>query len=699
MRSTRPATRHRTRPTSTPRPTTDRSLAGHRCALPDVHRLRRAPRAPSRLPARRGPDAHSIAGSPTVDFPPAVRIRASDRAVRTGSALRGPQRVNRADVASATAVRRSGTTPPRTTRGDPGTGTPAASTGRPDGAPRGADPGPAGSASPAPPMSAGSPPQAPRREVAPCASRLLSLAAVALVAAACGSCSSSSRRATSDHPDPPQHHQPTSPPRAPEPAPDAIRRGHLRGPRQPTPPPTPTRTASRPSRWTSTPPRTPSPSASSTTATCPIPASIRVEEWVNAFDQGYPAARRRHVRGPRRRGADPVRRRSASSCSGSGSRPASRRERHAPGRRPHLRHRHLGFDGARGSARARQGFAAQARPRRSAAAIRSRSSPSATTPASSCRRPGRPTRKRILAAIDELQPGGSTNLEAGLRLGYGLARETLPRRRHRPDRPGLRWRRQRRADRRRRHPAPDPRRRRRRHRAGLGRRRDGQLQRRPARAAGRPGRRLLRLRQRPRRGAPAVHRGPDRRRSRRSPSTPRSRSSSTPTSSSRTGSSATRTGPSPTRTSAIRGVDAGAIGAGHAVTALYALTLRDGFSRDDVLGHGPPPLDRARGVTRVVAGPGRSRPTTWPRRFRGGRSDPPARRHRRGDRGDPAQRGRAARHGPARHRRCRPRGRRTCRRPTRSTTSSTSSNGWPICATSADVRRSVRPARPRPSRP
>jgi Ca-activated chloride channel homolog len=32
---------------------------------------------------------------------------------------------------------------------------------------------------------------------------------------------------------------------------------------------------------------------------------------------------------------------------------------------------------------------------------------------------------RILSAIDELQPGGSTNLEAGLALGYQLARETL----------------------------------------------------------------------------------------------------------------------------------------------------------------------------------------------------------------------------------------------------------------------------------
>lgn len=41
----------------------------------------------------------------------------------------------------------------------------------------------------------------------------------------------------------------------------------------------------------------------------------------------------------------------------------------------------------------------------------------------------RPTRATdedaILAAIEELEPGGSTNLEAGLRLGYGLARETL----------------------------------------------------------------------------------------------------------------------------------------------------------------------------------------------------------------------------------------------------------------------------------
>ena len=48
-------------------------------------------------------------------------------------------------------------------------------------------------------------------------------------------------------------------------------------------------------------------------------------------------------------------------------------------------------------------------------------------------------------------------------------------------------------------------------------------------------------------------------------------------------------------TSAIRRVDAGAIGAGHAVTALYDLELRDGVSRDDVPRDRPAALDRARG--------------------------------------------------------------------------------------------------------
>ena len=68
-------------------------------------------------------------------------------------------------------------------------------------------------------------------------------------------------------------------------------------------------------------------------------------------------------------------------------------------------------------------FAAQAGRTASARATRSRSSRSATTPASSCHRRRATDGRRSCAAIDALQPGGSTNLEAGLRLGYSLARE------------------------------------------------------------------------------------------------------------------------------------------------------------------------------------------------------------------------------------------------------------------------------------
>ena len=50
---------------------------------------------------------------------------------------------------------------------------------------------------------------------------------------------------------------------------------------------------------------------------------------------------------------------------------------------------------------------------------------SVTTPASVPAATGRPTRRPSSAPSTELQPGGSTNLEAGLRLGYSLARETM----------------------------------------------------------------------------------------------------------------------------------------------------------------------------------------------------------------------------------------------------------------------------------
>ena len=138
------------------------------------------------------------------------------------------------------------------------------------------------------------------------------------------------------------------------------------------------------------------------------------------------------------------------------------------------------------------------------------------------------------------------------------------------------------------------------HRARLGRRRDGQLQRRPARAARRPGRRLLRLRQRPRRG-PA----------RCSPRT------STGTLQSVALDAKVQVEFDPDVVASYRligyenraiadedfrdpSVDAGAIGAGHAVTALYELTLREG-SRGRTSRDGPAALDRTGSRARVVA--------------------------------------------------------------------------------------------------
>ena len=119
-------------------------------------------------------------------------------------------------------------------------------------------------------------------------------------------------------------------------------------------------------------------------------------------------------------------------------------------------------------------------------------------------------------------------------------------------------------------------------------------------------------------------------------------------------------------------VDAGAIGAGHAVTALYAIGLRDGFSRDDRLGPGPPALDGARGVARIVphARDRHRRPRDTLRR---GGSDPSARRHRGGHRSRPARRRRAAAATCATSSRS-PARTTVCPRPTRPTTSSTSSS-------------------------
>jgi Ca-activated chloride channel family protein len=203
----------------------------------------------------------------------------------------------------------------------------------------------------------------------------------------------------------------------------------------------------------------------------------------------------------------------------------------------------------------------------------------------------------ILASIDELQPGGSTNLEAGLRMGYDLARRTMTESRDRPDRPRLRRGRQRRADRRR----PDPRQIREDAANGSSSSRSAsgwQLQRRPARTAGRPRRRVLRLRQRRDEAEALVPRSAhpdpqsvaldakaqvtfDRERRRGVPA-PRLR----------------EPGDRRIRDFSDPGVDAGAIGSGHSVTALYALRLAPISDRRSTS-----PPSRSAGPTRIRAGP------------------------------------------------------------------------------------------------
>ena len=131
---------------------------------------------------------------------------------------------------------------------------------------------------------------------------------------------------------------------------------------------------------------------------------------------------------------------------------------------------------------------------------------SAPTPRSSSSRPPPRTPTRILSAIDSLQPSGSTNAEAGLRLGYQLAVRRPARGRDQPRDPGLGRRRQPRQHRPRVDPRPRPPGRRAGDPARHRRLRDGQLQRRPDGAARRQGRRLLRLRQPARRRPDPVRR-------------------------------------------------------------------------------------------------------------------------------------------------------------------------------------------------
>ena len=165
----------------------------------------------------------------------------------------------------------------------------------------------------------------------------------------------------------------------------------------------------------------------------PDPASVRVEEWVNAFDQGYPAPEDAtfgvHIDGapsPFLASRDVLLR--------VGIRARDVLRAHAAGGRADVRHRHLRLDGPRGPARAGQGLAAPAGPRPRARRfdrgrhVRRRRARRAAADQGDRRRPD-PVRHRRAPAgrLDQPRGGPHARLPAG-------ARDPARRRRHRPGR-------------------------------------------------------------------------------------------------------------------------------------------------------------------------------------------------------------------------------------------------------------------------
>ena len=155
----------------------------------------------------------------------------------------------------------------------------------------------------------------------------------------------------------------------------------------------------------------------------PEPDSVRIEEWVNAFDQGYPAPEDDtfavHVDG----GPSPFLEEDGLLLRiGIQARESSRRSRPDTA---------LTFviDTSGSMRREDRLELVKDSLRKLVRSLRRGDSIAVVTFGDKARVVLPPTRATdegaILDAIDELQAGGSTNLEAGLRLGYGLARETL----------------------------------------------------------------------------------------------------------------------------------------------------------------------------------------------------------------------------------------------------------------------------------
>ena len=249
---------------------------------------------------------------------------------------------------------------------------------------------------------------------------LLSLVAVALVATACSSGSSSSGGHVRP-PDPPQHHQPTSPPRAPEPARTPYDDTTFQDPgSNPTTDPDEDQVSTFAMDVDT---------ASYTIAqrfvadgNLPDPASVRVEEWVNSFDQDYPAPEEGtfavHIDGAPTPFLD---QREVLLRIGIKARDSSDRTRPDAA---------LTFviDTSGSMAKDDRLELVKDSLRKLVHALGHGDSIAVVTFGDDARVVLPPTRatdeETILSAIDELEPGGSTNLEAGLRLGYDLARET-----------------------------------------------------------------------------------------------------------------------------------------------------------------------------------------------------------------------------------------------------------------------------------
>ena len=248
--------------------------------------------------------------------------------------------------------------------------------------------------------------------------RLLSLATVALVASACSSSSAPSGGYV--QPPDPGHHQPSSAPRWPVPSPyDGTTF------EDPGSNPVTDTDEDRVSTFAMD-----VDTASYSIAqrfvddgNLPDPASIRVEEWINAFEQGYE---------PPRQATFAVQVDGATTPFGGqgdvllriGIKARDMSERARPAAA-------LTFVIDTSGSMEREGRLELVKDslRKLVLALGEGDSIAVVAFNDSARVVLPPTRatdeERILRAIDDLRPGGSTNVEDGLRLGYGLARETL----------------------------------------------------------------------------------------------------------------------------------------------------------------------------------------------------------------------------------------------------------------------------------